>query len=97
MSNNRPNNGTNIFLRLFYAFIRTPRRKLLRGIDHSIVVFGFIYLVTLLFIAGTQLAIDDPLESQYQNIIVVSITIFIFIGAFAACEAITRFLITPYR
>jgi len=97
LSNGEPRNSLNIFLRLYYAFIKTPRQKLLRGIDHSIVVTGFLFLITTLWIAGSQSAIIDPVESQYHNLFIFSATTFIFIGAFGFCEFLTRYLINPYR
>ena len=94
---NNLNNSTNIFLRLFEAFKNTPRQKLLRAIDHSMVVLGIIYLFTMLGIAGINMAVTDPVNSQFQNIFAVGLTIFIFIAAFSACEYMTRQLITSSR
>ena len=85
------------FLKLFQAFSRTPRQKLLRSVDHSIVIMFSIALVILVFSAGEKLAITNPSGSQFQNITALGVSMFICIGGFTVCEFLTRYLITPYR
>lgn len=90
-------NFVKTFLKLFRTFSRTPKQKLLRGIDHTIVVIFSIALVALLFSAGERMAIEKPAESQFQNISALGVSMFLCIGGFGACEFLTRYLITPYH
>lgn len=85
------------FLKIFNAFAKVPKQKLLRVIDHSMVVLIVLAMLPSAVTASEQSAIQNPKDAPYENAKNFGIVLgFFFIGMFV-CEFLVVRMISPYR
>lgn len=86
-----------IFLKLFNAFTKTPKKQLLRGIDHSIVVLIVLAMLPSAITASEQYALQDPKDATYENAKNFGVVFVFFLIGMTVCELLVGKVISPYR
>ena len=92
------NNGlVDEFLKLFNAFTKVPKQKLLRSIDHSIVVLIVLSMLPSAITTSEQYALQNPKDATYENAKNFGIVLVFFFVGMTVCELLVGKMINPFR